>query len=98
MVKPRILVSHVSHSSSRWSERSSITTALSNPENPGKALTKMPDVDRSSGKPFEHDCDTSDNVKHSQVRKQEMFRAQKPGNKQGLLPLTAASGNGQAMQ
>ena len=27
--------------------------------------------DRSSAKPFEHDCDTSDNFKHSQVRKQE---------------------------
>ena len=68
--KPTNLVSKVSHSLSRWSERSSSTT-LSNPENPGKALTNMPDVDRSFGKMFDNDCDTSDNGKHSQVRKQE---------------------------
>ena len=57
----RSLMCQVSHCSSRWSERSSSTTALSNPENPWKALTQMSDVDRSSRKPFEHDCDTSDN-------------------------------------
>ena len=39
-------------------------------KNPEKALTNVPDVNRSSWKP-EHDCDTSDNVQHSQVRKQE---------------------------
>ena len=31
----------------------------------------MPAVDRRAGKPLEHDCDTGDNVKHSQVREQE---------------------------
>ena len=36
----------------------------------GEALTNVPDVNRSSWK-AEHDCDTSDSVKQSQVRKQE---------------------------
>ena len=67
----RSLVCQVSHGPSLWSGRSGWTTALSNPEVPVKALTHMSGVDRSSAKPFEHDCDTSDNFKHSQVRKQE---------------------------
>ena len=68
---PRNLESQVSYSSCRWSEWSSSSTLLSNPENLEKALTQISDFDRSSGKPFEHDCDLSDNVEHSQVRKQE---------------------------
>ena len=68
--KSRNLVSQASHGPSRWSERSDLTTALNNHENPRKALTNALDVNRGSGRP-EHDSNTSDNVKHSQVRKQE---------------------------
>ena len=63
--RPRNLVCQVSQGPGRRSER----TALKNPENPGK-LTNVPGIDRSSWKP-ERDCDTSDNFKHSRVRKQE---------------------------
>ena len=73
--RSRNFESQVSDSSCRWSERSPSTTALSNPENLGKALTQMSDVDSSSGKPFQHDCDMSDNVKHYQVRKQENLQS-----------------------
>ena len=48
-----------------------LDNSIEQPEVPVKALTQMSGFDRSSAKPFEHDCDTSDNVKQSQVRKQE---------------------------
>ena len=86
--------------SKRWSERSSSATGLSNPEIPGKYWHKCLMLTDSSGKPFEHDRDTSDNVKHSQVRKQENVQdAQTLETSKGLLPSDRqASGNGQAMQ
>ena len=46
--KPRNLVSQVSHSSNRWSEKSTSATALSNPEIPEKAMTQTARTDTSN--------------------------------------------------
>ena len=92
--KSRNLVSQASHGPSRWSERSDSTTALNNHENPRNALTNAPDVNRGSGRP-EHDGDTSDNVKHSQVKKTGKCSEHRNfETSKGLLTLTVASGNG----
>ena len=86
LARPRNLESQVSHSSCRRIERSRPTTELSNPENLWKALTQMSDVDSSSGKPFQHDCDMSDNVKHSQVRKQENLQSTETWKQAKVVP------------
>ena len=68
--KPRNLVSQVSHSSSRGSESSSSATALSNLEIRGTALTQTSGFKHSFGKP---ERDTSNIVRHSQVRTRENY-------------------------
>ena len=66
--KPRNLVSQVSHSSNRWSEKSSSATALSNPAILEKAMTQTSGVEHSFGKP---ERDIRNHVRHSQERTQE---------------------------
>ena len=87
--KPRNLVSQASHCSSRWSERGDSNAALSNPEIPKKAVTQMTGVNNSSWKRAAHECDTSYNVEHSQVRTQENVQSTKTWKQE-----TGTSSNG----
>ena len=89
LTKPRNLVSQASHCSSRWSERGDSNAALSNPEIPKKAVTQMTGVNNSSWKRAAHECDTSYNVEHSQVRTQENVQSTKTWKQE-----TGTSSNG----
>ena len=83
--KPRVLVSQASHNSSRWGEGSDTDTALSNPESPGRAVTMQTGVTQSFRQRTATESDTTDNVRHSQVKTQENVQSPESRKQDGVF-------------